>query len=397
MTNLSQTGAGPLRVCLIMHSTRSDNLGVGALTVSEVAILRDIAHKLGRKIDITVLDWKDARISYVSGPDIHVVDLDGRFLKSPGGFFATVRRSDMVIDIGAGDSFADIYGRGRLVRMFFMKVLTHLAGTPLVVAPQTIGPFTKGWSKRLARWSLNRSALVATRDAKSTDALRKLGYRGAVIEASDVALRLPFDPPARSSAGPARVGINVSGLLMAGGYTGKNELGIALDYPGLIRNLITKFQGLGTEVHLVPHVIVREGRMVKEDDWRASEALAAEFPGTVLAPAFTSPSEAKSYIASLDFFMGARMHACIAAFSSGVPVVPMAYSRKFAGLFGSLGYDATVDCTTETAAAIEARIMTAWESRAALAESAAAALARGRAKLALYEAALLGVLGQTRG
>jgi polysaccharide pyruvyl transferase WcaK-like protein len=341
LTNLSQTGAGPLRVCLIMHSTRSDNLGVGALTVSEVAILRDTAHKLGRKIDI--------------------------------------------------------YGRGRLVRIFVMKFLTHLAGTPLVVAPQTIGPFTKCWSKRLARWSLNRSALVATRDAKSTDALRELGYRGAVIEASDVALRLPFDPPARSLAGPARVGINVSGLLMAGGYTGKNELGIALDYPGLIRNLIAKFQGIGAEVHLVPHVIVREGPMVKEDDWRASQALAAEFPSTVLAPAFASPSEAKSYIASLDFFIGARMHACIAAFSSCVPVVPMAYSRKFAGLFGSLGYDATVDCTTETAAAIEARIMTAWESQATLAESATAALARGRAKLALYEAALLGVLEQTRG
>jgi polysaccharide pyruvyl transferase WcaK-like protein len=380
-----------------MHSTRSDNLGVGALTSSEVAILRDISHKLGRNIDITVLDWKDARTPYVSGPDIRVVDLDGRFLKSPRGFFATVRRSDLVIDIGAGDSFADIYGRGRLTRMFVMKFLTHLAGTPLVVAPQTIGPFTKGWSKRLARWSLNRSALVATRDAKSSDALRELGYRGAVIEASDVALRLPFDPPARPSAGTTRVGINVSGLLMAGGYTGKNELGIALDYPGLIRSLIARFQGIGAEVHLVPHVIVREGRMVKEDDWRASQALAAEFPGIVLAPAFANPSEAKSYIAGLDFFMGARMHACIAAFSSGVPVVPMAYSRKFAGLFGSLGYDATVDCTTETGTAIEARIMNAWGNRATLAENAAAALDRGKAKLGLYEAALLGLLGRTCG
>jgi colanic acid/amylovoran biosynthesis protein len=33
------------------------------------------------------------------------------------------------------------------------------------------------------------------------------------------------------------------------------------------------------------------------------------------------------------------MHACIAAFSSGVPVAPVAYSRKFSGLFGGvLGY-----------------------------------------------------------
>ena len=100
--------------------------------------------------------------------------------------------------------------------------------------------------------------------------------------------------------------------------------------------------------------------MLGEDDYRASATLAEAFPGTVLAPAFQSPSEAKSYIAALDFFMGARMHACIAAFSSGVPVMPMAYSRKFEGLFGTIGYDRTVDCTSETAEAIEEKIRAAW-------------------------------------
>lgn len=390
-------GARPLRVCLIMHSTRSDNLGVGALTVSEIAILRDLAQRLGREIEITVLDWKDARTPYVGGPDIRIVDLDGRFLKDPRGFFATVRRSDMVIDIGAGDSFADIYGSGRLVRMYLMKFLTHLARTPLVVAPQTIGPFHKGWSKRLALLSLRLSALVATRDAKSTEALRALGYRGAATEASDVALRLPFTAPGPRPDGPPRVGINVSGLLMAGGYTGKNEFGIGLDYPGLIRDLIRTFQSRGAEVHLVSHVIVREGRMVKEDDYRASAALAEEFPGTVLAPAFDSPSEAKSYIAGLDFFLGARMHACIAAFSSGVPVVPMAYSRKFEGLFGTIGYHRTVDCATETGEAIAAKILAGYDARETLAAEAAQALARGREKLLAYEQGLQALMEGIRG
>jgi len=371
-----------------MHSTRSDNLGVGALTVSEVAILRDVVAGLGRDLEITAVDWKDARTPYVTGPDIRVVGLDRRFMTSPSGYFATARRADLVIDIGAGDSFADIYGAGRLKRMFVLKYLTHLAGTPLVVAPQTIGPFTKGWSKRLALFSLRRSALVATRDAKSTAALRDLGYRGQVIEASDVALRLPYDPPAPRTDGALRVGINVSGLLMAGGYTGQNELGLALDYPALMRDLIADFQGRGAEVHLVPHVIVASGPMVKEDDARASATLAAAFPGTVLAPAFTSPSEAKSYIAGMDFFLGARMHACIAAFSSGVPVVPMAYSRKFAGLFGTLGYDRTVDCTTETAGAIRTKITAAWEDRATLKAEAAVALARGQDRLIAYEIGL---------
>jgi polysaccharide pyruvyl transferase WcaK-like protein len=378
----------PVRICLILHSTRSDNLGVGALTVSEVEILRRIGRSLGREIEITIMDWKDPRPPYVSGPDIRVVDLDGKAMVRPSGYFAQARRADLVIDVGGGDSFADIYGSRRLNRMFLLKYLTHLAGTPLVMAPQTIGPFRRRLSSLAARLTMRLCAIVATRDRLSTEAARAMGLRREIVEASDVALRLPYAPPPSRPAGPPRVGINVSGLLMGGGYTGKNEFGLRMDYPALIRDLIRDFQARGAEVHLVPHVIVRSGPLQGEDDYRASEALAAEFPGTVLAPTFASPSEAKTYIAGMDFFAGARMHACVAAFSSGVPVVPMAYSRKFEGLFGSLGYARTVDCTSEPADSIRARILAGYDDRATLAAEARAAFALGLEKLGRYEAAL---------
>lgn len=384
----------PIRICLILHSTRSDNLGVGALTVSEVEILRDIAREIGRAIEITVMDWKDARAPYVTGPDIAVRELDGRVMLNPRGYFAVARASDVVIDIGGGDSFSDIYGARRLNRMFVLKYLTHIARTPLIMAPQTIGPFKKPISRFLAKLSMRLCRVVASRDRISSEAARALG-RADVIEASDVALRLPYVPPAPSAhVAPVKVGINVSGLLMGGGYTGKNEFGLKMDYPGMVRDLIRYFQSHpdGCEVHLVPHVIVRSGAMQGEDDFRASEALAAEFPGTVLAPAFDTPSEAKSYIAGMDFFMGARMHACIAAFSSGVPVVPMAYSRKFEGLFGSLGYTRTVDCTTQSAEAILAAIVLGYKDRALLKAEANAALVLGREKLRVYEDRLRDVL-----
>ena len=195
-----------------------------------------------------------------------------------------------------------------------------------------------------------------------------------------------------------KVGLNVSGLLMNGGYTGRNEFGLQTDYPALVRDIIRHFLAhpAGCELHLVPHVIVRGGSMALEDDLRASTALQAEFPALRLAPDFASPSAAKSYIAGLDFFMGARMHACIAAFSSGVPVVPMAYSRKFAGLFGSLGYDHTVDCQSETNAAILEKIAAAFEDRMTLAAEAASAARRGQAKLMTYQDALKQILARVR-
>lgn len=380
----------PIRVCLIQHSTRSDNMGVGALTVSEIDILRRLANEIGREIEITVMDWKDPREPYVSGDDVRIIDLDRKTMLSPFGYFAQARRTDFVIDIGGGDSFADIYGKKRIKLMFLLKFLTHAAFTPLVMAPQTIGPFTDPRSIKIARATMKRCAIVATRDSMSTAYAREMGVTRPIIEASDVALRLPYTPPAPRDGGPVRVGINVSGLLFAGGYTGKNEFGLKMDYPGLIRALIQHFLDHedGCEVHLIPHVIFPESRSRKEDDYSASKALAAEFPQMVLAPAFESPSEAKNYIAGMDFFMGARMHSCVAAFSSGVPVVPMAYSRKFAGLFGSLGYDRTVDCTTESADALLATIAQAYENRSELAAEAREALQRGLGKLDRYESAL---------
>ena len=385
--------ARPLRICLIMHSTRSDNLGVGALSLAEIEILRGIARDLGAGIEITVVDFKDRRVPYATGPDLRIVDLDRRLMTRPSGYFAIARRSDLVIDIGGGDSFADIYGPRRLNRMFLLRYLTHLAGTPLVMAPQTIGPFHRPLSRLLARLSMRLCALVAARDALSIAAAREMGLRREIVAASDVALRLPHVPPAPRPAGARpRVGLNVSGLLMGGGYTGRNEFGLRMDYPALMRDLIRHFQGLGTEVHLVAHVIVPEGPMTGEDDYRACATLAAEFPGTVLAPAFASPVEAKSYIAGMDFFMGARMHACIAAFSTGVPVMPMAYSRKFEGLFGALGYGHTLDCTSLDAETVKAKVLDGFENRAHVAEQTRTALAEGLVRLGRYEAALRDLL-----
>jgi polysaccharide pyruvyl transferase WcaK-like protein len=377
-----------ITVGLLFHSAKNDNLGVGALTVSEVVIIRALARMRGLDVHIIVLDSFDPRPSCVEGTDITVLSL--RPMRQPWNAFRVLRQCDLVIDIGGGDSFADIYGWKRFAKMHVMKSLAHLLGKPLVLAPQTIGPFSSRMRRAIAARSIARSALVVTRDRMSTDAVRDMGVDRRVIEASDVALRLPFTPPApRPTGNPVRIGLNVSGLLMSGGYTRANMFGLRVDYGQLMRAIIAAFRQHpdDCEIHLVPHVIGWQRGGV-EDDYQASLDLAAAFPGVLVAPAFATPSEAKSYIAGLDFFMGARMHACIAAFSAGVPVVPMAYSRKFAGLFGTLGYNHTVDCTADDVETILASVLEAYERRAVLAEEARDALALGLRKLGDYETAL---------
>lgn len=379
----------PLEIVLLMFSTRSDNFGVGALTISHVDILRQISAETGRRIHITIVDSMSRRTPYLMGPDIDVVDLNRAFFVSPSGLWRLLRRSDLVIDIGAGDSFADIYGSGRLRRIFYLKFCTHFAGRPLVVAPQTIGPFFSGVSRTLALWTISRSRIVATRDSMSSDEVRKLGFSGPVVVASDVALRLPYKPISFGPSPQPRVGVNVSGLLFNRGYTGKNEFGISFNYQSVIREILSFFLASGAEVHLVPHVLTQcSDETHREDDAAACRLSGKDFGDRVVLPRFANPSEAKGYISGLDFFVGARMHSCIAALSAGVPVVPMAYSRKFAGLFGSIGYNRTLDCSSMDDVASLSFVKRCYAEREVLRLEAIAATQVGLQRLSLYENAL---------
>lgn len=376
----------PLTIGLLWHSATSDNLGVGALTVAQIAIVEDLAAKAGVPVQFMMLGWKDPRPSYVTAENVEEANFRTRDLYNPRGFAASVKRCDLVLDIGAGDSFSDIYGAKRFIKYMSAKTIVLARGIPLILSPQTIGPFKAGWAMRIAFATMRRSKAIFARDEKSVEILQDQGFKGAVDLASDVALRLPYDPPKpRKKGGPIRVGINVSGLLMNGGYTGSNMFSLSADYPAMMRRIVEKFTAMDdVELHLVAHVI--SNNIPVEDDYRASVDLAKSTGGkAIIAPKFQSPSEAKAYIAGMDFFMGARMHACIAAFSSGVPVIPMAYSRKFAGLFGALGYPYTVDCTSESAEAIETKIIDGFNARDQLQAEAAIAFQKGLNRLSNYE------------
>ena len=99
----------------------------------------------------------------------------------------------------------------------------------------------------------------------------------------------------------------------------------------------------------------------------------------------------------MDFFVGARMHACIGAFSSGVPVVPLAYSRKFNGLFESLNYRHFGDCKKDSLEQALTKVQTAFDNRHALKAEVVAGNQIAQTKLAKYENYLADVLKDLNG
>jgi len=74
--------------------------------------------------------------------------------------------------------------------------------------------------------------------------------------------------------------------------------------------------------------------------------------------------EIKGVIGQCDFFIGSRMHACIAALSQGVPCVGIAYSMKFQGVFDSDGMHGwVVDAREATEAQAITRIIELYRMR----------------------------------
>ncbi len=343
-----------IKVCLAWHNINSTNYGVSALAVAQVALLKKAADELGVELTYETLGTHDAselgikkELESRLGIDITHVNFSLRILansllKFDFSLFNIFKKYDLVIDIGEGDSFTDIYGMKRFLLISLTKYLAVSKGVKLILAPQTIGPFKTLASKVIAKYLIKRSELVFSRDYKSTAFVSELGL--VSTEVSDVAFTLPFDKKEKVANS---VGLNISGLLWHGGYSGANQFGLTVDYKEFVKQVVSGFLARGKQIHLIGHVI--SDIDVVEDDYRVClniKELFADEPNVIVAPKFRSPIEAKSYMSQLEFFTGSRMHATIGALSSGVVTVPIAYSRKFSGVFGSLDYTYTLDAYT---------------------------------------------------
>ena len=83
-----------------------------------------------------------------------------------------------------------------------------------------------------------------------------------------------------------------------------------------------------------------------------------------ILPTDLDASETKYVISKLDWLVAARMHATIAALSSGIPAAALAYSPKFHGVFAGCGQSqAVADPTTLTTREAEEVLWRAFVDR----------------------------------
>ena len=309
----------------------------------------------------------------------------GQFLTVLGGEFSRrFKNATAVLDMSGGDSFSDIYGPRAWAVNQAPKYLAMKSGKPLILLPQTIGPFADERVGSEARSIMEASALVCARDRQSFAMIPDLEGSSAGnhrLNGVDMAFLLNQRepaPPVRDMFMRLRaeaevvVGLNISGLVW---FTRKrleqrgDKHAFVADYRRLMKEFVEAIASRpGHKVLLIPHVLAPEASF--ESDPAASKELLGDLASRHLDNVSILPlpfdeGQAKWVIARCDWFAGARMHPTIAGLSTGVPTLNLAYSKKASGVFETAGQEAAVaDLRAGTNQEILNAMLSHFESRA---------------------------------
>lgn len=401
------------RFCLFGAAPDTGNLGVSALCFGTLGALfgrlpgaevtvfdyargmrRGTARLGGREIGFVRLGASHSRRFY-RADCLRTMQTLARFGAAGASANPGVRAmadADAVMDISGGDSFTDLYGPHRFGLVSIPKLIALRLGTPLILLPQTYGPFKNPDVRATASRIVRESGQAWARDERSFAALRDLAgngfderrHRSGVDVAFGLETREPREPIPEPLAGwlarkdAPLVGFNVSGLILNSADGGRAQYGLQADYAGVVTGFLRRMlERTDARVALVSHVLAAPGNAESDQD-ACAKALAslgrAASGRVVVAPAINDASEVKWLIARCDWFCGTRMHATIAGLSSCVPTAAIAYSLKTQGVFETCGQGEHV--ADPRHAGTEEMIESLWRSWERRAEAKASLTAR---------------------
>lgn len=236
---------------------------------------------------------------------------------------AGVQPGDVAVSIGG-----DTYCYGFENRLAMNHRMWKLAGAKTVYWGCSIEPELLD-NPNVAK-DIRRYDLITARETISYHALKKINPNTVLVADSAFLLKKTEMPLPDGCENLDLVGINSSPLIEGS----ESVPGIAREnYCKLVEKILNETK-MG--VLLIPHVVWKavDDRTVLNEIYNRYKS-----SGRVFLAEDASCEVLKGYIARCRYFIGARTHATIAAYSSGVPTLVVGYSVKAKGiardLFGS--------------------------------------------------------------
>ena len=225
-----------------------------------------------------------------------------------------IKNYDVFISIG-GDNYcygesSDIYTLDREIKK---------AGKKLILWGASVGQEDLSPSKIE---DLKSFDLLLARETLTEEVLKKAGCKNVKLVADGAFLMENSELPLPEKFLENKtVGFNFSPLVFARNPQSKEAAFL------LIEHIL---ETTDFNIGLVPHVVIETN-----SDYETLKEFFEKYKETnriFLLPDHLNATEYKGYISRLRFFIGARTHATIAAYSSGVPTMVLGYSVKSKGI-----------------------------------------------------------------
>jgi len=251
-----------------------------------------------------------------------------------------LKDASAVLSVG-GDNYTLDYGIPRLFTGLDDLVIAHKK--PIVLWGASVGPFSAMPDyERYMSSHLKNITCIFARESATVQYLKSIGVTDNVYPVGDPAFLMdPVKPTGIDDEMPIEknaMGLNLSPL-MAKFVTGGNLDQWAKISASIIETMVMTFE---SPIYLIPHVTWNGSGDHSFMQRVVKETVNIEKGKLVLVPPKYNAAETKWIISQMAVFTGARTHSTIAALSSYVPTLSLAYSIKAQGInkdiFGHMDY-----------------------------------------------------------
>jgi colanic acid/amylovoran biosynthesis protein len=377
-------------VCLLGASLTTPNMGVSALAASLIKLIKtikpeaNISFLIGNRssapqqacvngitVNVNVVNYRltpkspiQKHLFWIFFLAVMHYLLPIQFLRelivNSNPWLKTISKSHFIGEIRGGDSFSDIYGFKRFIIGAMPSIIVLLLKKELILLPQTYGPFNLSITKKVAKFIFKHSKYIYSRDNFSHANVYDVLHNNSKVIGfcPDVAFTLEPMKPEHLSIIPSfdsnlsqpLIGLNINGLMYNGGYSRSNMFSLKLNYKDFIAEFIDSvIKNTEANILLIPHTFAKKGDVNSDPDacLKVYEIYSKKYPNRIfLVDRKYDQHQIKFIIGMCDFVIASRMHACIAALSQGIPAIGLAYSKKFIGVFDSVGFgEMVIDAT----------------------------------------------------
>lgn len=253
--------------------------------------------------------------------------------------------ADLVVSAPGGYLFSSAHGISLLIVMYTLA-LALIAGKPVYLLPQSIGPIRHTWESRLLRWLLERARIVMVREPVSMQLLQSWRLKNPRLYLlPDMAFTLPVADPDDGIAWLSEQGIDPG--------DGRPRLGMTIINGGATDHGFRRQNAYENACAAAARWFVRQtgGRVIflpqvwgptpDQDDRLPARRVAAQLQdlndAILCVDKPLSTEVLKAVYGQMDLFVGTRMHSNIFAIGEGVPMIAIGYQHKTWGIAAMAG------------------------------------------------------------